>query len=132
MGAIVFYPPASSTGGGSGVNATSSIIAAVNLTANKAVGMTASGLNYVDVTQPTIVMVVGFTKSDCTAGNTAIIQTMDSLEGFSGLTTGSTIYLAANGAITQTAPTTGRLQKLGTALSATKINIQIQPPIYLG
>ena len=95
---------------------------------NRAVMMTSSGLAYADSSVLTS-NVLGFTARATANGNLMDIITINDLSGFSNLTTGGLIYLSANGTITQTVPTTGLLQVLGTALNATTINIKIQPPI---
>lgn len=42
------------------------------------------------------------------------------------------IYLSTNGLLTQTMPTTGFLQQIGTVISSNKVLISIQEPILLG
>jgi hypothetical protein len=102
----------------------------VALGGNRAVAMTSNGINYADSLNTGATL--GFTKYAIDANATATILLGGDLNGFSGLTIGSLIYLASNGTITQTPPTVGTLQILGVAISDTKINIQIQPPIFLG
>lgn len=56
-------------------------------------------------------------------------------QGFTGLTIGEVVFLAeTDGDITQTAPTTGGdlVQRLGTAISALKILVNIQPRAATG
>jgi hypothetical protein len=95
---------------------------------NRAVMMTSNGLAYADNTVLTS-NVLGFTARAAVTGDSMDIITINDLSGFSNLTVGGAVYLSTNGTITQTIPTAGLLQTLGTALSPTKINIKIQPPI---
>ena len=76
--------------------------------------------------------VIGITTGAVVIGNVANIQTSGELEGFSGLTINSKVYLQANGTITSTIPTTGFIQQIGIALTATKVLINIQPSLVLG
>lgn len=101
-----------------------------SLGGNRAVAMTATGLNYADNTIESETL--GITKFSAGANSTANILFAGELNGFSGLITGESIYLGVSGIITQTPPTAGYLQVLGVAISSTKINIQLQPPIFLG
>lgn len=75
--------------------------------------------------------VIGFTRTAVGAGEPVSVQNSGEIDGFFGLTVGLPIYLASNGTVTQTVPTTGRLQSLGISLTATKVLIQIQQPLFL-
>ena len=113
---------------GSSAGSVLTITANADYGGNRAVMMTSSGLAYADNTILTS-NVLGFTARAAVTGDLMDIITINDLSGFSNLTTGSPVYLSVNGTITQTIPTAGLLQALGTALSQTKINIKIQPPI---
>lgn len=74
--------------------------------------------------------VIGITTGSSTTGNPVTIQSGGKLNGFTGLSLGP-VYLSTNGTLTQTAPTSGFIQQLGVAVSATEIMIQIHMPIML-
>ena len=104
-------------------------ITPIALGSNRVAAMTANGIDYADPNASGETL--GFTKYAVTENNLATILFNGNLNGFSGLTIGTPIYLASNGTITQTAPNTGTVQCLGVAISSNTINIQIQPKILI-
>jgi len=71
----------------------------------------------------------GFAATDTAAGSKVTVLRKGKLSGFSGLTIGKDVYLSETaGGITQTAPSdTGDcVQKVGWAISATEIVIEIE------
>lgn len=76
----------------------------------------------------------GYVLSAFTSGNDALVYTDGKNTGVSGMTPGSPVWLSATaGGWTHTAPSgSGVLvQKLGVAVSATQINVDIQEPVVL-
>lgn len=114
---------------GNGLKSTETVITPIALLKNRVVCMTASGFAYGNVS--TSHDVVGFVVLNASANGNTVIQKTGELDGFSGMTVGSPIYFADYGTITQIVPTASRLQCLGVAISATKILIQISPPVFL-
>ena len=110
---------------------------AMNVTAtsalggNRAITIVNNNIVYASSDTPNSNGVIGFTARAVVTGEVIDIITANDLGGFSGLTAGQPIYLSTNGTITQTVPTSGVLQVLGSALSDTKINIKIQPSIEI-
>ncbi len=54
------------------------------------------------------------------------------LTGLTGLTPGKTYFLGADGAVTDTEPTTGVAQIIGVAASATEMDVQIGTAVLVG
>jgi hypothetical protein len=107
-----------------------------SLTADTALGghrvvvPTPTGCAYADNTNNShLLKVIGVTIGAANLGATATIQLSGELGGLTGLTQGSPVWLSTNGNLTQTLPTSGFIQQIGIALSSTKININITPPI---
>ena len=96
---------------------------------NRVVGYNNGALTYVDINSTD--EVIGFTVGDNSANSMTTIQNSGAIYGFNSLIIGQPVFLAANGLITQTVPTIGRLQQVAIALSATKVLIQIQAPLFL-
>lgn len=75
---------------------------------------------------------LGVTISSTTAGSDIIIQRTGTLDdGSWAWTTGGEVFVGAAGVLTQTAPTTGFKLIVGTAASATRINLTMDTPVYL-
>jgi hypothetical protein len=78
---------------------------------------------------------IAFATATVTAGSSGSYQTSGVLAGLAGLTAGSTYYLSAAtaGAMSVTAPSTVSqyVVKLGIAISATELMIDIEPRILL-
>lgn len=117
------------TGAGSG--AVLAMVATSAMGGNRAVTIVNNQIVYASSDTPNANGVIGLTARAVAAGETLDIVTANDLSGFSNLIAGQPIFLSTNGTITQTVPTTGTLQVLGTALSSTKISIKIQPPIEI-
>jgi hypothetical protein len=115
------------TGAGSGAVLT--MVATSDLGGNRAVTLVDNNIAYASSDVNNANGVIGFTARAITIGEQMDIVTSNDLGGFSNLIAGQPIYLSTNGTITQTIPTTGIFQVLGSALTSTKINIKIQPPI---
>lgn len=76
--------------------------------------------------------VIGITTGASIMGATAQIQTAGELtEPSWSWTAGDTIYLGTNGLLSNAAPVTGFVLKIGFAISPTKIFISIKQPIIL-
>lgn len=76
----------------------------------------------------------GFVVGTLTTGDpaTVLMGKGTIISGFTGLTDGGYVYLAASGAVTQTPPAQGSgktWQVLGKAISATQILLDIQAPV---
>ena len=103
------------------------LIAAINLGGNRVVTGAAS---YADNTDPaTVGSAIGVTQGAATMGSPVNIVAIGELDGFFGLTVNSPVYLSANGTTTQTLPTSGYIQKIGVAISTTKILLNFNPPM---
>lgn len=75
---------------------------------------------------------LGIAISAAQAGSSAVIQRSGTIDDTSwAWTVGGLVYLGAGGALTQTAPTTGWELVVGTAPSATRLNLAIQDPVLL-
>jgi len=73
--------------------------------------------------------ILGITTETITAGNPINVQTGGELTNGAWAWVAGAIYLGSAGALTQTAPTVGILQKIGVALNATTILIDIDDPV---
>lgn len=121
--------------GATGISGVPSInlVADQDLGVNRVVKSTISGCNYANnqvISDSKLVL--GFTMSSILANNLVSIQTFGEMDGFGGLVSGSSVYLGENGLIVQSVPVSGFVLKLGTAISSTKVSINIQQPIILG
>jgi len=131
--ATVITSSAQGPPGVSGASATISYMAGTNLSGGIAVILSSStAIAANSTTLAHAGKVVGITTGAVLIGNPATIQASGELEGFSGLTINSKVYLQSNGTITSTIPTTGFIQQVGVALTTTKVLINIQPSLILG
>lgn len=73
---------------------------------------------------------VAIIRNAATAGAQTKIYKDGSVNGFSGLTPGARYFLGTDGVITETPPTSGIYQALGTAASATILIVEIGEPVY--
>lgn len=55
---------------------------------------------------------------------TAIVKTLGQVDGYSGLTKGLEVFLSPTGTFTSTPPTTGYVQIMGFAISATQVYLE--------
>jgi hypothetical protein len=110
--------------------------AAVQLTAAAALGgnrVVTGASTYADNADVSSAgLAVGVTMGAASVGATVNIIVIGELDGFAGLTVNQPVYIAANGTLSQTPPATGYLQRMGVAVSATKLLINISPPLILG
>lgn len=124
--------PPGSGGGGSALEITRTALQ--NISAAKAVY--AVDDNQVDTSDFSVIgkqRVIGITRTAANAGADIKIVTDGIYEDaiFSGFQLNKSIYVGANGALTQTKPTTGVLLEVGYYLGQNKIEIEIQRPIKL-
>jgi hypothetical protein len=79
------------------------------------------------ITSGTFVKARGMALISGTAGDRVTVWRQGRVDGFTGLTVGSSVYSAGNGQYTQTCPTTtGQLiQEIGFAISANEIVLHI-------
>jgi len=74
----------------------------------------------------------GFVITGGAADATATYYQRGRMTGLTGLTAGKTYYLGADGAVTDTEPTTGVAQIVGIAASATEMDVQIGTAVLVG
>jgi hypothetical protein len=99
---------------------------------HRIVKVTPTGCDYADSSDMNhIGRVIGMSLSAYSQGLTADIYTHGDVEEFSWNWNLGPIYLATNGLMTQTPPTTGFVQQVATALSPTKLFIELQLPIEI-
>ena len=111
-----------------GVVSTLSLSALSPLSALRAIAVDASG-NAVYADPATSPRAVGIST---TAGTTVSVQYAGELtDALWTWTPDGVIYVSANGALTQTAPTSGTIQPIARALTATRILITIHPTIQV-
>ena len=117
----------------SGANATISYIAGVALGGHRGVVLSDSTAIYADSTISSHAnKLIGITASAVSSGSFANIQSSGELDGFSGLIVNAIMYLQTTGIINSNLPTSGFIQQVGIATSATKILINIQPILFIG
>ncbi len=73
---------------------------------------------------------IGITTGAALTGQDIIVNPGGELTGYVGLTPNEPIYVGLNGVLTQLPPATGFIQQIGVALTATSLNVQIQPAIW--
>ena len=73
----------------------------------------------------------GFATSAGNSGDEISVRVSAQQGGFTGLITGSPVFLDVGGAVTQTTPTSGFSIRLGVALSSTDILVEPAQPIKL-
>jgi hypothetical protein len=111
--------------GGHGIE----LVAGINLGGNRVV---TGAAEYADCTDlETIGRAIGITTGAANTGLPVTIAASGELDGFTGLTLNEPVYLSTVGTTTQTVPTSGYMQKLGVAISTTKLLINIQEPLAL-
>lgn len=125
--AVILQSIISAEQGPPGISQVIQLIAPQVLGGNRAV---TGALTYADSSDITTAgKVVGLTVGAADAGAPVNICDSGELGGFSGLIIDQPIYLGLNGIITQIAPMTGYCQRLGVAISATRILVNISEPI---
>lgn len=115
--------------GPKGVSGSSSfqLTAGANLGGNRVVTGAAAYADNTDLTS--IGRAIGVTQGAAVEGDSVSIAATGELDGFSGLTVNQPVYLSVNGTITQTLPVVGYIQRVGVAISGTKISINFSDPI---
>jgi hypothetical protein len=92
---------------------------------------TTTGVVKADKNDDSKVRVVGFATSAGNSGDEISVRVSAQQGGFTGLITGSPVFLDVGGAVTQTTPTSGFSIRLGVALSSTDILVEPAQPIKL-
>ena len=103
------------------------LIAGINLGGNRVVTDAATYADNTDLN--TIGKAIGITAGAAVIGAPVNIVAVGELDGFFGLTLNEPVYLSINGTGTQTLPTTGYIQRVGVAISSTKILLNFSEPI---
>ena len=108
-----------------------SLVAGVNLSALRAVTTDGAGAAvYASNATASDAVVVGITFTAASAGQNVVIKTSGIIEDAGWAWTKGPVYLGTNGTLTQTAPTGGAIVvPVGRALTATKLQIDIEPTI---
>jgi hypothetical protein len=76
---------------------------------------------------------LGMTRGAAVDGASVEVQRTGTITfGGWGFTPGETVFLAANGLLTQVAPQAGFIQQIGYAEDVTTLFLSIEPPIFLG
>jgi hypothetical protein len=76
---------------------------------------------------------LGVTVSSAQAGGEVIVQRSGTIDDASwNWTVGQDVFLGSDGFLTQTAPTTGWQLVVGSAPAATRLNISIDVPVFMG
>ncbi len=105
------------------------LVAEINLGGNRVITGSARYADNTDL--GTIGRAIGVTSGAASTGLPVSVVVFGELDGFSGLAVNEPVYLSTNGTITQALPATGYLQKVGVAVSETKILIRINEPLAL-
>ncbi len=88
---------------------------------------------YADQGDASAQMIQGFSAHAATAGEAVeIVQSGPLPWPAANLTPGLPVFLASDGLVTQTAPTTGWLVQVGTAVESDLLSVAIGPAYYLG
>jgi hypothetical protein len=108
---------------------TFTLTAGEDLTAGDVVRISAGqALKATNASKAGITSVVGVASETITSGNNIKIA-YTNYDGFTGLTLGTTYYVGVDGAVTATKPSFG--MEIGTAVSTSRINIDIKEPKYV-
>lgn len=106
------------------------VLADVPIGGHRVVVATENGCNYADSADTShINRVIGMTKSAWSLGDLVEVFNGGEIIEPSWSWNVGAVYLGSNGLLTQIPPTTGFIQQIGVALSATKLLISIQQPI---
>ena len=109
----------------------------ITLTVNETVGngsvvcATASGIVNADKDDDAKTSVIGLATASGSPGNSIDVRVSAQMGGLSGLTSGQPVFLGNTGQLTQTLPTFGTVIRMGTAISATDMIVDISQPIKL-
>jgi len=109
----------------------------IPLTVNETVGngsvvcATTSGIVNADKDDDSKTSVIGIATASGSPGNQIDVRVAAQMGGLSGLTAGNPVFLGNTGQLTQTLPTFGTVIRVGTAISATDMIVDISQPIKL-
>lgn len=104
--------------------------AGAGLSSNCLVAFDAAGL-VIRADGPAGIPAQGFVRAAAVAGDTVNLIALGRVNGFSGLTPGAPLYLAAAGQLTDVVPLTGVHQQVATAATADSVLLALQPPVIL-
>jgi hypothetical protein len=105
----------------------------INVGGNRAVSINTAGLLYYPDPATEANPIIGITTYAGNIGDMVEVQLVGIMTEPSWNWVGNTpIYLASNGALTQTTPTTGILHVVGFPIAQNRIFIEKQPPVILG
>lgn len=125
IGLVTEFQPYSGGSGGNTIN----ITAGENLGGHRAV--LATGLYADNGTLPNS-LVIGITTGAVSSGASAAVQTSGEMSEVSwSWDVSKPVYLGSVGLLTQTVPTAGVIVEIGKPTAATKLLIEIQPPVVL-
>lgn len=100
------------------------------LSSNCLVAFDAAGL-VIRADGPAGIPAQGFVRAAAVAGDTVNLIALGRVNGFSGLTPGAPLYLAADGQLADVVPLTGVHQQVATAATADSVLLALQPPVIL-
>jgi hypothetical protein len=107
-------------------------VAGAALGGHRAVYVEAGVANYASADNATsAAMCVGITRAAAVQGAAALIITAGLITEPSWSWAAGPVYLGINGALTQTAPTSGSLVRIGIATSPIEVDVRVEPPIQL-
>ncbi len=104
---------------------------AENALPNSVLCVNSTGVVKADKDDDSKIRVVGFATSSGNLGDQISVRVSAQQGGFSGLIPGSSVFLDTAGAVSQSNPTSGFSIRLGVALSATDILVEVSQPIKL-
>jgi hypothetical protein len=115
----------------SGATSFDTYVASASLNGHSAVGLNGSGqLIYASATNG--VQAIGMIRDAVTMGDSVRVYYDGKVNGFSGLSVADAYYLSNAGALTLTAPvSSGILQVVGIAVSATELLVGLSEPCYI-
>jgi hypothetical protein len=118
-----------------GLNGLNGSLDIITLTAGTDLGgnrVVTGAVEYADNTNlDTLTKAIGVTAGAAILGEPIHVISGGELEGFFGLTPNQPVYLSVNGTVTQTLPVTGYIQRIGVAVTSTKIIINLSEPLAL-
>jgi hypothetical protein len=100
---------------------------ATALGGNRVVTGIATYADNTDIT--TLGNAIGVTQTSTLANTPVTLTTSGELDGFSNLVPNGSVYLSTLGTVTQILPSVGYIQKIGVAISTTKILLNFNPPL---
>lgn len=107
-----------------------SYVAAASLGGQRAVGLDASGeLVYADSSLG--IPAIGVIRDAVTVGATAEVRRMGKVNGFTSLSPSDVYFLSTTGLLSLSAPSSGMIQPIGVAASATELSVEVDYPTFL-